>query len=82
MSIKSKIKGLLAIKNVNVTTYASTKGMSKQNMHRTLTRDTIKLREVIDLCVYTDCHIAIVDNKTGNELITFNQYDITDDSNE
>lgn len=82
MTIKSKVKGFISIKNINLTNYGKLNNKSIQQLSRTYSRDSIKLKELLDLCVYTDCHIAIVDNKTGNELITFNQYDITDDSNE
>ena len=76
MSIKSKIKGFLAIKNSNIRGASSCLGILEGNLSRKLNNDNLKVSELLQLCIQHDCHISIIDNKSGHEIITFNEYDI------
>ena len=76
MSIKAKTKAFIAMKNINLTKMANEKGIAKQNLSRTCGRDTLKIKELLELCAIADCRLSIVDNRTNRELINYNKYDI------
>ena len=76
MSTKAKTKAFIAIKNINLTKMANKKGVAKQNLSRTYGRDTLKIKELLELCAIADCRLSIVDNKNNHELISYNKYDL------
>lgn len=76
MSIKSKVKAFLQIKNVTITAYANKNNTSLSNQQQKIIKDKIYFKDLIDLCAFAGCHISIIDNKSGHEIITFNEYDI------
>lgn len=78
MSIKAKTKAFFKIKGINMTSYATLKGTSKSNMHQKLIKDKVYLKDLLEVCAEYNCKIAIIDNNSGRELITYNRYDIED----
>jgi hypothetical protein len=73
---KDKIKALLSLKGLNMTSYANCLGKSKQQISNKNKTDVWSLDEIIKLADLTNTTLAFNDKETGKSLIEFDNEDI------
>lgn len=74
----SKIEALLKLKGLNISDYARSMNVFRQQISNKKKNDTFKADELIKLAELTDTELSFVDKKTGKQLITFDKSDISD----
>ena len=74
MSIRAKIKYILATKDIKLTEYAKHLNRSKQSVNLKLANSAFSLKDMVELADLAGYTIAVVD-KNGKQIISFDKED-------
>lgn len=75
----NKIEALLKLRDKCISDYAKYMNVSRQQISNKKKNDTFRADELIKLALFTDTRISFIDNKTGKELISFDESDLKKD---
>lgn len=83
MSKTTKVKSLLALKNIKNNEYAKALGLARQQALTTkYARNSFSSDDLIKLAELTDTELSFVDKGTGKQIVTFDMTDIEDTKTE
>ena len=78
MSVRAKIKYILATKELKLTDYAASLKRSKQSVNLKLANSSFSLKDMVELADLTGYRISVVD-RSGKEVISFDKDDFMPD---